>query len=128
MPARSATASIRARSSPRAAFWPAPRSEGPPTLRVARNVNLRSSRRGSIGAAMDPQKRQALEQHFALAERHVTEGERILAQQRAIIAQRRREGLDVELATQLLGEMEHTQRLHVADRERLYNELRGSSR
>jgi hypothetical protein len=76
---------------------------------------------------MDPQKRQLLETHLVQAERHIAEGERILAHQRAMIEQRQLEGLDVELATQLLGEMEHTQRLHIADRERLYHELRGSS-
>ena len=77
---------------------------------------------------MDGTKRQQLEQHLAEAERHVVEGERLLEQQRALIDYRRREGLDVQLALELLGEMEYTQRLHVGERDQLLQELRAADR
>lgn len=76
---------------------------------------------------MDGTKRPLLEQHLAEAERHVAEGERLLEHERATIEQRRRQGLDVELAMQLLAEMEYTQRMHVEERERLRCELRAMS-
>ena len=75
---------------------------------------------------MNTAKRQRLERHLAEAERHIAEGERVLEQQRTLVEQRRLDGLDVELAEQILGEMEYTQRLHVAERKSLYRELRGS--
>ena len=77
---------------------------------------------------MDARKRQLLEQNLAAAERHVVEGERLLEKQRASIEQRRLDGFDVELATQLLNEMEYTQRMHIADRDRLRRECRPSGR
>jgi hypothetical protein len=72
---------------------------------------------------MDATKRCLLERHLADAERHVATGDRVLAKQAAMIENRRSEGLDVELAMQLFGEMENTQRLHVAERDRLRREL-----
>ena len=75
---------------------------------------------------MNATKLQMLEQHLAQAERHVADGERLLEKQRAMIERRQGEGLDVELATQLLAEMEYTQRLHIEDRDRLRSELRAN--
>ena len=76
---------------------------------------------------MDATKRRLVEQHLAEAERHVASGDRVLAQQIAMIAHRRSEGLDVELAMQLLGEMQYTQRLHVEERDRLLRLLAADS-
>ena len=75
---------------------------------------------------MDATKRCLLERHLADAERHVANGDRVLAKQGAMIEHRRSKGLDVELATQLLAEMENTQRLHVTERDRLRRELRAA--
>jgi hypothetical protein len=72
---------------------------------------------------MDPGTRAITERHLAQAERHVREGEQRLEHQRAIIDERRRDGHDVELSEQLLAEMEESQRLHVAERDRLRAEL-----
>ena len=72
---------------------------------------------------MKTYERRVLEQHLLNAEAHVVGGERLLEQQRASIEQRRRDGHDVELATQLLAEMEESQRLHLNDRDRLRREL-----
>ena len=63
-----------------------------------------------------------LEEHLAEAERHV--GRRAAsAEERQIIAEPSRDGHDVALALNLLEEMETTQRLSLADRERLRKEL-----
>ena len=72
---------------------------------------------------MDGAKRRLLEEHLILAERHVADGERLLERQRRIVEDRQREGLDVELSTDLLMQMEELQRMHIADRDRLRNEL-----
>jgi hypothetical protein len=68
---------------------------------------------------MDPGTRTIMERHLARAERHVLEGELRLERQRAIIEERRRDDHDVELSEQLLAQMEESQRLHVAERDRL---------
>ena len=73
---------------------------------------------------MNAVKRQMMERHLATAERHVAEGELVLEHQRAMIEHRLAMGLDVGLATELLGEMEYTQCLHVGERDRLRRELR----
>jgi hypothetical protein len=78
--------------------------------------------------AMDTSKHRLLEQSLAEAERHVTEGERLLEQQRNNIEERRRDGHDVRLSIELLSEMEETQRMHIAGRDRLRNELASKAR
>jgi hypothetical protein len=72
---------------------------------------------------MDRAKQRHLEQRFAEADRHVADGERLLQHQREAIEERRRDGHDVKLATALLAEMEETQRLHIAGRDRIRQEL-----
>jgi hypothetical protein len=72
---------------------------------------------------MDSTNQRHLEQRFAEAEMHVAKGERLLQHQRETIEARRRDGHDVNLATALLDEMEETQRLQIADRDRLRREL-----
>jgi hypothetical protein len=84
--------------------------------------------RKNVGPTMNVMKRQMLEEHLAEAERHVAEGERLIEDQRARIEERRRGGLDVELATQLLEQMERAQRMHVEDRDRLRREQATSDR
>jgi hypothetical protein len=63
-----------------------------------------------------------LAQHLVEAERHVSEGERLVAHQRKTIEKRRRDGHHIELAMQLLDEMEESLRLHIHDRDRLRRE------
>jgi len=74
---------------------------------------------------MDSTKHRLLTQGLAEAERHVTEGERLLEQQRNNIEERRRDGHDVRLSIELLSHMEEAQRMHIAGRDRLRNELAG---
>jgi hypothetical protein len=62
-----------------------------------------------------------LEDHLAQAERHVAEGERILQQQRETI-EGRGDGVDPE-AKRLLSQLEDVQRLHLAGRDRLREEV-----
>jgi hypothetical protein len=62
-------------------------------------------------------------QHLADSERHVAEGERHIADQRARIAEAERAGQDAKLAKELLRTLEATQALHLADRDRLREEL-----
>lgn len=64
-----------------------------------------------------------LERRLLQAEREVAKGEQLLEQQRAIVAVRRRDGGDVLLPSDVLEEMEATQRQRVADRDRLSQEL-----
>jgi hypothetical protein len=63
--------------------------------------------------------RDFLENALAQAERHVAEGEGILARQRAAIVALERIGRDVTRSKEFLSIFEESQRLHVADRDRL---------
>lgn len=67
--------------------------------------------------------KQTLERHLELAERHVRTGERLLARQRAVLGELRRDGHDTLQADRLLVNLEQTQALHVADRDRVKREL-----
>jgi len=62
-----------------------------------------------------------LRQHFESAERHVRDGKRHMARQREIVAclERLGEPLTLQKARDLLRNMEHTQLLHVTERDRL---------
>ncbi len=64
--------------------------------------------------------------HLALAERHVAEGENTVAHQQRIVAELERDGhtAAAEKARELLAKFEEALALHVAHRERLLNELR----
>lgn len=67
--------------------------------------------------------RQMIVDHLAQAERHVSEGERHLASQRRIVAELERDGHPVEQARELLRLFEDTQAMHIADRDRLREDL-----
>ena len=60
-----------------------------------------------------------LREHLALAEKHIAEGLDIIARQRGVIARLAENDADPKLAREILGVMERTQELHLADRERL---------
>jgi hypothetical protein len=64
-----------------------------------------------------------IEEHLALAERHVSRGEELIAQQKQRIAEMERDGHDSRLHRELLEQFEEVQRLHLADLARLRNEL-----
>jgi hypothetical protein len=62
-----------------------------------------------------------LRRHFELGERHVREREEHIARQREIVArlEHLREPVTLQMARDLLREMEHAQMLHVSERDRL---------
>jgi hypothetical protein len=64
-----------------------------------------------------------LEQHLAIAQRHVVQGESIIARQRQILVDLERGGHDTAEARRLLAQFLELQALHVADRDRLRGEL-----
>lgn len=76
-------------------------------------------------SAMDPQ---MIKRHLAQAEQHVAEGEKHLIRQRELIAKLERDGHDTKEATAFLEQLEEMQGMHVADRDRLKNELRNADR
>lgn len=63
------------------------------------------------------------QEHLAQAERHVTLGETHIAKQRAIVADLERDGHDARIARDLLDQLEQMQTLHVANRDRLREDL-----
>jgi|GEM_PF-5230265 len=64
-----------------------------------------------------------LERHLALAERHVALGEGHLTRQRQVIVQLKQAGQDATGAIKLLRNLEEAQELHIADRDRLKEQL-----
>lgn len=62
-------------------------------------------------------------EHLAQARRHVVQGERHIARQREIVAELERKGQDALAARDLLDSFEALQVLHIADRDRLEEEL-----
>jgi len=73
-----------------------------------------------IGKPVD---RATLSEHLAQAERQVAEGVLRIARQREVVADLERTGLDTKEARTLLAELQSLQALHVADRDRLKQEL-----
>jgi hypothetical protein len=67
--------------------------------------------------------RATIELHLTQAERHVSEGERHIKRQRELVAELERDGHDISKAVSLLARFQEMQELHVADRDRLRNEL-----
>ena len=63
-----------------------------------------------------------LQDHLAMAERHVASGNRVITR-RQLINQLEAGGHDTALAQSLLARFEGSQALHLADRDRLINEL-----
>jgi hypothetical protein len=68
-------------------------------------------------------RRAMLVEHLAQAARHVAAGERYVKRQRRIVAHLKREGRDVREASDLLLQFEVRQALHIAEWDRLRNEL-----
>jgi len=68
--------------------------------------------------------RQLLMDALDQARKHVRHGEEHLANQRKILEELTRHGHAVEKAKSLLTTLEHSQRLHIADRDRIADELR----
>lgn len=67
--------------------------------------------------------RSLIEAHLAQAEKHVAQGERHIAEQRKRIARLADHGHDTNAAKDLLHGFERTQASHLADRDRLREEL-----
>jgi hypothetical protein len=67
--------------------------------------------------------RQTIAEHLALAERHVAEGQDHIERQRMVIAELERDRHDTTRAKELLDTFKTTQALHIADRDRLRQEL-----
>jgi len=63
------------------------------------------------------------EQHLALAERHIAEGEGTVTHQRRIVADLEREGHDSAKARALLHQFQQLLDLHVVDRDRIRQQL-----
>jgi hypothetical protein len=68
--------------------------------------------------------RATIAQHLAEAEGHVALGEQHITRQKQIIAELERDGHDTAEAKDLLSTFEATQVLHVADCDRLLEELK----
>ena len=64
--------------------------------------------------------------HLAQAEAHVATGEQLLARQRDLIARLERSGHDTTTAREVLAELERSQEIHQADRDRFLAELYSS--
>jgi hypothetical protein len=69
--------------------------------------------------------RAMIAEHLAQAERHVALGEKDVAEQRERVIILGRDGHDATGAASLLIQFEQLQALHVADRDRLREELTG---
>jgi hypothetical protein len=70
--------------------------------------------------------RQLWQEHPAQAEGTSPKGEQHVACQRETLAERQREGHDAKAARELLRQFEEVLAMHVADRDRLRRELRGT--
>jgi GAF domain-containing protein len=67
--------------------------------------------------------RHLLEKHLSLSEQHVTQSERRIARQHEIIFLLRHRGHDTTVAQEVLAQVESAQSLHIAERNRLRQEL-----
>jgi hypothetical protein len=72
--------------------------------------------------------RAIIERHLAAAEEHVALGEKTIANQRRVLENLLRDGHDTAIAEKLLTAFLDTQDLHIADRNRLREELAQSRR
>ena len=64
-----------------------------------------------------------IRQLLALAEQHVAEGDKTLARQRGVLAELRANGQDIVEAEKILQSSEELPLRHLAERERLRQEL-----
>jgi hypothetical protein len=62
-------------------------------------------------------------EHLEQARRRVAEGQRHIALQREIVAEKERDGHDTSTSKQLLDQFEQIYAMHVAERDRLEEEL-----
>ena len=67
--------------------------------------------------------RSLVKQHLAQVEHHITGSERHIARQREVILELERQGHNTAHARYLLARFEELQGLHIADRNRLREEL-----
>jgi len=67
--------------------------------------------------------RRFLEEHLAMAERHVAEGEVHLLRQRQLVSDLRRSGHDTTESEKFLAQLEAMQVMHLEHRDRLRLEL-----
>ncbi|MBB4261442.1 MULTISPECIES: hypothetical protein [unclassified Bradyrhizobium] len=67
--------------------------------------------------------RATLLRHLAEAERHVADGERHIARQEELINELRRDGHDLETASEVLATMQQSQVLHLEHRDRILREI-----
>ena len=72
---------------------------------------------------MDVKFMKRVRQHLDEAERHVERGRQLLRKQCEIIDQMERDGHDSSGAKELLHSLEHAQMMHIADRDRIREEL-----
>jgi hypothetical protein len=68
-------------------------------------------------------RRAMIEQHLIETEQHIAHGEQLIAEQREIIRDLQRDGHDTTKAREVLATLEETQRLNVAAREQIQQEL-----
>jgi hypothetical protein len=61
--------------------------------------------------------------HLAMANRHIVTGNRVITRQRQLIDELEADGHDTRQALALLAQFENLQALHLADRDRLIDEL-----
>jgi hypothetical protein len=64
-------------------------------------------------------------EHLAQTERHVAEGKQQVARQREIVAELERDGHNAAAARDLLRLFEEMQAMHIADRDRILEDLGG---
>jgi hypothetical protein len=64
-----------------------------------------------------------LERHLTQVEAHIVRGEQHLTRQRELVFELERHGRDSEQAQRLLLLFEELQALHIADRDRIFEEL-----
>ena len=64
-----------------------------------------------------------IQRHLRQARDHVASGEKLVEKQRAIVAKLAADGHRTDTARRLLGQLEEVQAMHIADRDRLIDEL-----
>ena len=77
----------------------------------------------SLTFGMDPESRDRMRQHLEEAERHVEQGRQHLRKQCEVIDRLQRDGHDPSSARKLLHALEQTQIMHIADRDRIREQL-----
>ena len=76
---------------------------------------------------MNTEKDYMLQQHLEEAERHVERGKKLLQKQCEILDRLKRDGHDTSVATDMLHMLEQSQMTHIADRDRIREQLTQST-